>query len=229
MAKKKKNDSAKQAAKAQKRLKVQSKAAKTEKRAQKKAGIETEADLLEVRLLLVCNPLPIGCYRRWKTIAKSGKMIIKSRFRLLLCLRRERTPLCVLIRKTLLPFGSLVERPCRKLTSGMLHDQLTTKLNEDSVTSTMISFATTLTRKSGSSLHHQSETNSVCAASVSLNGPRIHSSPSPRSAHQLVGHASGQLWLFGGEFASLNQTVFHHFRSVLASPYLAMSYLLFPV
>ena len=49
MAKKKKNDSAKQAAKAQKRAKVASKADKTAKRQQKKAGIETEADLLEVR------------------------------------------------------------------------------------------------------------------------------------------------------------------------------------
>ncbi|QRV91182.1 glyoxal oxidase [Ceratobasidium sp. AG-Ba] len=37
-------------------------------------------------------------------------------------------------------------------------------------------------------------------------------SPSPRSAHSVVGTPAngGQLFLFGGEFSSLNQTTFHH-------------------
>ncbi|QRV76349.1 kelch repeat-containing protein 3 [Ceratobasidium sp. AG-Ba] len=39
-------------------------------------------------------------------------------------------------------------------------------------------------------------------------------SPSPRSAHSVVGTPAngGQLFLFGGEFSSLNQTTFHHYR-----------------
>ncbi|KAG8740857.1 hypothetical protein FRC12_015855 [Ceratobasidium sp. 428] len=39
-------------------------------------------------------------------------------------------------------------------------------------------------------------------------------SPSPRSAHAVVGTPAngGQLFLFGGEFSSLNQTTFHHYR-----------------
>ena len=47
MAKKKKNDPSKQAAKAAKRSKVASKAEKTAKRDLRKQGIETEVDLLE--------------------------------------------------------------------------------------------------------------------------------------------------------------------------------------
>ena len=43
-----------------------------------------------------------------------------------------------------------------------------------------------------------------------------HTQPGPRSAHQLVGSpaSGGQLWLFGGEFASLKQTNFHHYRDL---------------
>ena len=43
-----------------------------------------------------------------------------------------------------------------------------------------------------------------------------HTQPGPRSAHQMVGSAAGggQLWLFGGEFASLKQTNFHHYRDL---------------
>jgi hypothetical protein len=41
-------------------------------------------------------------------------------------------------------------------------------------------------------------------------------SPGPRSAHQLVASpaAGGSLWLFGGEFASANQSTFLHFRDL---------------
>lgn len=40
--------------------------------------------------------------------------------------------------------------------------------------------------------------------------------PGPRSAHQMVGTptSGGQLWCFGGEFASTKQTNFHHYRDV---------------
>ncbi|MBW0486180.1 hypothetical protein O181_025895 [Austropuccinia psidii MF-1] len=40
--------------------------------------------------------------------------------------------------------------------------------------------------------------------------------PGPRSAHQMVATPAGggKLWLFGGEFASLNQTSFHHYRDM---------------
>lgn len=40
--------------------------------------------------------------------------------------------------------------------------------------------------------------------------------PGPRSAHQMVGSSAGggQLWCFGGEFASTKQTNFHHYRDV---------------
>ncbi|KAH8915138.1 galactose oxidase, partial [Atractiella rhizophila] len=40
--------------------------------------------------------------------------------------------------------------------------------------------------------------------------------PGPRSAHQIAPMASqgGKLWLFGGEFASFNQTSFHHWRDL---------------
>lgn len=40
--------------------------------------------------------------------------------------------------------------------------------------------------------------------------------PAPRSAHQVVviPKEGGQLWLFGGEFASVNQTAFHHYKDL---------------
>ncbi|KAG0142547.1 hypothetical protein CROQUDRAFT_50169 [Cronartium quercuum f. sp. fusiforme G11] len=40
--------------------------------------------------------------------------------------------------------------------------------------------------------------------------------PGPRSAHQIVATPAGggKLWLFGGEFASVNQTSFHHYRDL---------------
>lgn len=40
--------------------------------------------------------------------------------------------------------------------------------------------------------------------------------PGPRSAHQMVASpaAGGQLWCFGGEFASTKQTNFHHYRDL---------------
>lgn len=40
--------------------------------------------------------------------------------------------------------------------------------------------------------------------------------PGPRSAHQMVGTpvGGGQLWCFGGEFASAKQTSFHHYRDL---------------
>ena len=40
--------------------------------------------------------------------------------------------------------------------------------------------------------------------------------PSPRSAHQAVAvpTGGGQLFLFGGEFASANGMQFHHFRDL---------------
>lgn len=42
--------------------------------------------------------------------------------------------------------------------------------------------------------------------------------PGPRSAHQVVASSSGggKLWLFGGEYAALNQTAFHHYRDLWA-------------
>ncbi|KAI9624545.1 hypothetical protein H4Q26_016774 [Puccinia striiformis f. sp. tritici PST-130] len=41
--------------------------------------------------------------------------------------------------------------------------------------------------------------------------------PGPRSTHQMVATpgGGGKLWLFGGEFASSNQTTFHHYRDML--------------
>lgn len=41
-------------------------------------------------------------------------------------------------------------------------------------------------------------------------------SPGPRSAHAMVASPAdgGKLWLFGGEFASMNQTTFHHYRDL---------------
>ncbi|PLW11893.1 hypothetical protein PCASD_22282 [Puccinia coronata f. sp. avenae] len=40
--------------------------------------------------------------------------------------------------------------------------------------------------------------------------------PGPRSTHQMVATPAGggKLWLFGGEFASANQTTFHHYRDM---------------
>ncbi|KNZ62983.1 hypothetical protein VP01_11g6 [Puccinia sorghi] len=40
--------------------------------------------------------------------------------------------------------------------------------------------------------------------------------PGPRSTHQMVATPAGggKLWLFGGEFASSNQTTFHHYRDM---------------
>ena len=40
--------------------------------------------------------------------------------------------------------------------------------------------------------------------------------PGPRSAHQMVASPAGggQLWVFGGEFASTKQTSFHHYRDL---------------
>ncbi|KZT58008.1 galactose oxidase [Calocera cornea HHB12733] len=40
--------------------------------------------------------------------------------------------------------------------------------------------------------------------------------PGPRSAHAVVGmpQGGGKLFLFGGEFSSLNQTTFHHYRDL---------------
>ena len=40
--------------------------------------------------------------------------------------------------------------------------------------------------------------------------------PGPRSAHQMVASPAGggQLWCFGGEFASFKQTNFHHYRDL---------------
>ncbi|KAI7959407.1 hypothetical protein MJO28_003198 [Puccinia striiformis f. sp. tritici] len=40
--------------------------------------------------------------------------------------------------------------------------------------------------------------------------------PGPRSTHQMVATpgGGGKLWLFGGEFASSNQTTFHHYRDM---------------
>ncbi|KZO97259.1 galactose oxidase [Calocera viscosa TUFC12733] len=40
--------------------------------------------------------------------------------------------------------------------------------------------------------------------------------PGPRSAHAVVGmpQGGGKLYLFGGEFSSLNQTTFHHYRDL---------------
>lgn len=40
--------------------------------------------------------------------------------------------------------------------------------------------------------------------------------PGPRSAHQMAATAAngGQLWLFGGEFAGMRMTSFHHYRDV---------------
>lgn len=48
---------------------------------------------------------------------------------------------------------------------------------------------------------------------------RCYSSPNqpgPRSAHQVAATAAngGQLWLFGGEFAGMKMTSFHHYRDV---------------
>lgn len=48
---------------------------------------------------------------------------------------------------------------------------------------------------------------------------RLHTGkiqPGPRSAHQIVASpvGGGQLWCFGGEFASTKQTNFHHYRDV---------------
>ena len=42
--------------------------------------------------------------------------------------------------------------------------------------------------------------------------------PSPRSAHQIIASpvGGGKLWLFGGEYAALNQTSFHHYRDLWA-------------
>lgn len=40
--------------------------------------------------------------------------------------------------------------------------------------------------------------------------------PNPRSAHQIVPspQGGGKLWLFGGEFASMNGNSFHHYRDL---------------
>ncbi|KAG0719920.1 Kelch domain-containing protein 4 [Chionoecetes opilio] len=41
-------------------------------------------------------------------------------------------------------------------------------------------------------------------------------SPPPRSGHQAValGRGGGQLWVFGGEFSSVNQSHFYHFKDL---------------
>ncbi|CAE6457105.1 unnamed protein product [Rhizoctonia solani] len=59
--------------------------------------------------------------------------------------------------------------------------------------------------------------NDVYRYSPDKNEWRLYTSPtspSPRSAHAVVPSPSngGQLFLFGGEFSSLNQTTFHHYR-----------------
>ncbi|KAF8609724.1 galactose oxidase [Ceratobasidium sp. AG-I] len=59
--------------------------------------------------------------------------------------------------------------------------------------------------------------NDVFRYSPDKNEWRLYTSPaspSPRSAHAVVGTPAngGQLFLFGGEFSSLNQTTFHHYR-----------------
>ncbi|CUA77603.1 Kelch repeat-containing protein 3 [Saccharomyces cerevisiae S288c] [Rhizoctonia solani] len=59
--------------------------------------------------------------------------------------------------------------------------------------------------------------NDVYRYSPEKNEWRLYTSPtspSPRSAHAVVPSPAngGQLFLFGGEFSSLNQTTFHHYR-----------------
>ncbi|KAH7345317.1 hypothetical protein B0J17DRAFT_712916 [Rhizoctonia solani] len=59
--------------------------------------------------------------------------------------------------------------------------------------------------------------NDVYRYSPEKNEWRLYTSPtspSPRSAHAVVASpaSGGQLFLFGGEFSSLNQTTFHHYR-----------------
>ncbi|KAG8762053.1 hypothetical protein FRC11_011438 [Ceratobasidium sp. 423] len=59
--------------------------------------------------------------------------------------------------------------------------------------------------------------NDVYRYSPDKNEWRLYTSPtspSPRSAHAVVPSPAngGQLFLFGGEFSSLNQTTFHHYR-----------------
>ncbi|KAB5594262.1 Galactose oxidase [Ceratobasidium theobromae] len=59
--------------------------------------------------------------------------------------------------------------------------------------------------------------NDVYRYSPEKNEWRLYTSPtspSPRSAHAVVASPAngGQLFLFGGEFSSLNQTTFHHYR-----------------
>jgi hypothetical protein len=39
-------------------------------------------------------------------------------------------------------------------------------------------------------------------------------SPGPRSSHQAVSTAAGQIWIFGGEFASKNESHFYHHRDL---------------
>lgn len=68
----------------------------------------------------------------------------------------------------------------------------------------------------GSSAHFY---NDLYRYSPEKNEWRKYSSPTfpgPRSTHQMVATPAGggKLWLFGGEFASLNQTTFHHYRDL---------------
>lgn len=45
---------------------------------------------------------------------------------------------------------------------------------------------------------------------------RIPKSPKPRSSHQgaIVSRNQGELWIFGGEFASPSQSQFYHFNDL---------------
>ncbi|POW11819.1 hypothetical protein PSHT_08281 [Puccinia striiformis] len=60
--------------------------------------------------------------------------------------------------------------------------------------------------------------NDLYRYSPDKNEWRRYSSPTfpPRSTHQMVATpgGGGKLWLFGGEFASSNQTTFHHYRDM---------------
>lgn len=61
--------------------------------------------------------------------------------------------------------------------------------------------------------------NGDAASSVDRGTWRSYASPTqpgPRSAHQVAATAAngGQLWLFGGEFAGMRMTSFHHYRDV---------------
>jgi len=46
---------------------------------------------------------------------------------------------------------------------------------------------------------------------------KVPGGPAPRSGHQMVavpGSKGGQLWLFGGEFASPSQSQFYHYNDL---------------